>query len=54
LLKFDDGEDLLKEIRTLATRENVRVGTILLLGGIRTVGISARKVMNEKAGLAML
>jgi predicted DNA-binding protein with PD1-like motif len=44
LLRFDDGDDLLKEIKTLATRENVKVGTIMLLGGIR----SAEMVIGPK------
>jgi predicted DNA-binding protein with PD1-like motif len=39
LLKFEDGDDLLKEIKTLATREKVKVGTIMLLGGIRSAGM---------------
>ena len=39
LLKFEDGDDLLKEIKTLATRENIKVGTIMLLGGIRSAGM---------------
>lgn len=36
LLRFDDGDDLLKEIKTLASREKVKVGTIMLIGGIRS------------------
>ena len=39
LLRFEDGDDLLKEIKTLANRENVKVGTIMLLGGIRSAGM---------------
>ena len=39
LLKFDDGDDLLTGIRTLARTENVRAATITLLGGLRSAGI---------------
>lgn len=39
LLKFEDKDDLLGEIRGLAIKENINVGTIMLLGGIRSAGI---------------
>jgi len=39
LLRFDDGDDLLEEIRSLAARENVRAATVTLLGGMRTASV---------------
>jgi len=39
LLKFDDKDDLLEEIKKMATQEKVKVGTIMLLGGIRAAGM---------------
>jgi len=39
LLKFDDGDDLLAEIRGFARQTGVRVATITLLGGMRSGGI---------------
>jgi len=39
LLKFEDRDDLLGEIKRLARTENIKAGTILLLGGMRSAGI---------------
>lgn len=39
ILKFDDKDDLLSEIKRLASKENVKVATIMLLGGMRSAGI---------------
>jgi predicted DNA-binding protein with PD1-like motif len=39
LLKFDDGDDLLTGLRTLARKEDLRAATITLLGGLRSAGI---------------
>lgn len=39
VLKFEDGDDLLGEIKDLAKAENIRVGTVLLLGGMRSAGV---------------
>jgi predicted DNA-binding protein with PD1-like motif len=39
LLKFEDKDDLLSEIKRIATAEKIKVGTILLLGGMRSAGI---------------
>ncbi len=39
LLKFEDRDDLLEEIKKLAVTEQVRVGTIMLLGGMRASAI---------------
>lgn len=39
ILKFEDKDDLLAEIKGLASKENIRVGTIILLGGMRSAGI---------------
>lgn len=39
LLKFDDGDNLLEGIRTLARKESLRAATITLLGGMRSAGI---------------
>ncbi len=41
LLKFEDGDDLIAEIKRLARTEKVRVGTVMLLGGMRTAGVVA-------------
>jgi hypothetical protein len=39
VLKFEDKDDLLEEMKKLAVKENIRVGTIMLLGGMRSAGI---------------
>ena len=39
LLKFEDKDNLLDEIKKMAVREKVKVGTIMLLGGVRSAGI---------------
>jgi predicted DNA-binding protein with PD1-like motif len=39
LLKFDDKDDLLEEIKDIAVKEKIKVGTIMLLGGMRSAGI---------------
>jgi len=39
LLRFDDRDDLLGEIRGLAAAENIRAATVMLLGGMRTAGV---------------
>jgi predicted DNA-binding protein with PD1-like motif len=39
LLKFEDKDDLLAGLKQVASRENVRIGTILLLGGMRSAGV---------------
>ncbi len=41
LLKFEDNDDLLAEIKRLARTEKVNVGTIMLLGGMRSAGVVA-------------
>jgi predicted DNA-binding protein with PD1-like motif len=39
VLKFEDKDDLLEEIKKVAAREKIKVGTIMLLGGMRSAGI---------------
>lgn len=39
LLKFEDRDDLLEEIKKLAAREKVKVATVMLLGGMRSAGV---------------
>jgi predicted DNA-binding protein with PD1-like motif len=39
LLKFEDRDDLLEEMKKLAIKEQIRTGTITLLGGLRSAGI---------------
>jgi predicted DNA-binding protein with PD1-like motif len=39
VLKFEDKDDLIEEIKKLAASEKIRVGTIMLLGGMRSAGI---------------
>ncbi len=39
ILKFEDKDDLIEELKTLAAREKVKAGTITLLGGMRSAGI---------------
>jgi len=39
LLRFDDKDDLLEELRSLAVKEDIRAGVITLLGGMRSAGI---------------
>ncbi len=39
VLKFEDQDDLLSEIKRVATTEKIKVGTIMLLGGMRSAGL---------------
>ncbi len=39
LIKFDDKDKLLESLKNIARKEQVRAGTIMLLGGMRTAGI---------------
>ncbi len=39
VLKFDDRDNLLEEIKRVAVKEDIRAGTVMLLGGIRSAGI---------------
>ena len=39
LLKFEDKDDLLEEIKKLALKEKIKVGAITLLGGMRSAGL---------------
>ncbi|HTP04601.1 MAG TPA: PPC domain-containing DNA-binding protein [Nitrospirota bacterium] len=39
LLKFEDKDDILEEMKKVAVREKVKVGTIMLLGGMRSAGV---------------
>lgn len=39
LLKFEDKDDLLEEIKKLAVAEHIHAATIMLLGGLRSAGI---------------
>ncbi len=39
MVKFEDGDDLLEGLMQVASRENIRAATILLLGGIRSAGV---------------
>lgn len=39
VLKFEDGDDLLEEIKKFAVRERVKISTIMLLGGMRSAHI---------------
>lgn len=39
VLKFEDRDDLLTEIKRVATTEKIKVGTIMLLGGMRSAGL---------------
>jgi predicted DNA-binding protein with PD1-like motif len=39
VLKFDDQDDLLKELKNVAVKEKIKSGTVALLGGIRSAGI---------------
>ncbi len=39
ILKFEDRDDLLEEIKKLAVKEDIRTGAIMLLGGMRSAGI---------------
>jgi predicted DNA-binding protein with PD1-like motif len=41
VVKFEDGEDLLEGLKQVALQEQVRVATILLLGGMRSAGVVA-------------
>lgn len=39
IIKFEDKDDLIGEIKKIAMEENIRAGTIMLLGGMRSAGI---------------
>ena len=39
MLKFEDRDDLLEEIKKVALKEKIKVGTIMLLGGMRSAGV---------------
>jgi predicted DNA-binding protein with PD1-like motif len=39
MLKFEDKDDLLSEIKQVAVAEAIKVGTIMLLGGMRSAGL---------------
>ena len=39
LLKFEDQDNLLEELKKVARKEKIRVGTIMLLGGMRSAGV---------------
>lgn len=39
LLKFEDRDNLLEELKRVAVKEDIRVGTIMLLGGMRSAGV---------------
>ena len=39
VLKFEDKDEILEEMKKVATKERIMVGTIMLLGGMRSAGI---------------
>jgi predicted DNA-binding protein with PD1-like motif len=39
VLKFEDKENLLEEMKKVAVKEKIKVGTIILLGGMRSAGV---------------
>ncbi len=39
ILKFEDRDDLIEEMKKLAIKEKIKVGTIMLLGGLRSAGL---------------
>ncbi len=39
LVRFDDRDDLLAGLKEVAVKENVRVASVLLLGGVRSAGV---------------
>ena len=39
VLKFEDKDDLLAELKEIAKKETIRAGTIMLLGGMRSAGV---------------
>jgi predicted DNA-binding protein with PD1-like motif len=39
LLKFEDQDNLLEELKKVAVKEKIRVGTVMLLGGMRSAGV---------------
>ena len=39
MLRFDDKDDLLNEMKSVAFKEKIKVGTIMLLGGLRHAGV---------------
>ncbi|HEX9022134.1 MAG TPA: DUF296 domain-containing protein [Nitrospirota bacterium] len=39
VLKFEDRDDIIDEMKKMAAQEKIRVGTIILLGGMRSAGI---------------
>lgn len=41
IIKFEDKDDLLEELKTIAKKENIKAATIMLLGGMRGAGVVA-------------
>jgi predicted DNA-binding protein with PD1-like motif len=41
VLKFEDKDDILDEIKKVALKETIRVGTVMLVGGMRSAGMVA-------------
>jgi predicted DNA-binding protein with PD1-like motif len=39
VLRFDNKDDLLNEMKIVAFKEKIKVGTIMLLGGLRHAGV---------------
>ena len=39
VLKFEDKDDILEEMKKVALKEKIKVGSIMLLGGMRSAGI---------------
>ena len=39
LLKFEDQDDLLEELKKVVIKEKIKVGTVILLGGMRSAGV---------------
>ncbi len=39
LLKFEDRDDVLAGLKDVASREKIKIGTIMLLGGMRSAGV---------------
>ena len=39
LVKFEDNDNLLESLKNMALKEQVKAGTIMLLGGMRSAGI---------------
>ncbi len=39
VVKFEDNDDLLGNLKKIAAKEKIRAGTIMLLGGLRSTGV---------------